>query len=309
MKRWQFVQRGYNAIFEPVLGFSGEVCIMDQQNELIDLRFDLKSHKCTTHFGLYGHIITVFSVENKKLSARVSEFPHHPHTGTDELVAKLYQPGGSCESNSEKGHVLEMAWFHKFEGTSPAKIRMALGMDAERGGRVSYIIVSRKFCPITNLSGKELLSACPSGNERTGTVPFMALNSLTKEAIQGEMEHVYQHDAESFIWVLTWACLHYEDGVLTNRVTELTKCLGVDARECFKEKSSFLNWSRHTIKPLSSHESNWKTALLCLGPVALFYAVDPTRTVDDEIVFRTWLEEHVKAKLPLSLLDVRLEKK
>ncbi|KAG1741268.1 hypothetical protein EDB19DRAFT_1705072 [Suillus lakei] len=39
----------------------------------------------------------------------------------------------------------------------------------------------------------------PSGNERTGTVPFMALNLLTKEAIQGEMEHVYQHDAESFI--------------------------------------------------------------------------------------------------------------
>ncbi|KAG1741262.1 hypothetical protein EDB19DRAFT_1580205, partial [Suillus lakei] len=52
----------------------------------------------------------------------------------------------------------------------------------------------------------------PSGQERTGTAPFMVLHLLTEEAIQGEMRHVYQHDAESFIWVLAWACLHYEDG-------------------------------------------------------------------------------------------------
>ncbi|KAG1741273.1 hypothetical protein EDB19DRAFT_718097 [Suillus lakei] len=160
MKRTQFVQQGHNSIFKPLLGFSGEVYIMDQQNELVDLKFNLKSHECTTHFCLHGHAITLFSVENKNLSGLVSEVPRHSlHTGTDELVAKLYQPEESCESDSEKGHVLEMAWFHQFEDTSPAKIRMALGMDAERGNRISYTIVSRRLCPITNLSGKELLSA------------------------------------------------------------------------------------------------------------------------------------------------------
>jgi len=42
----------------------------------------------------------------------------------------------------------------------------------------------------------------------------MALELLTAEAIQGEIEHVYQHDAESFIWVLTWVSLRYDGGNL-----------------------------------------------------------------------------------------------
>ncbi|KAG1799527.1 uncharacterized protein BJ212DRAFT_1251972, partial [Suillus subaureus] len=46
----------------------------------------------------------------------------------------------------------------------------------------------------------------PSGQEHTGTVPFMAIELLMKEAIEGQVKHLYQHDAESFIWVLTWVC-------------------------------------------------------------------------------------------------------
>ncbi|KAG1764448.1 hypothetical protein EDD22DRAFT_883542 [Suillus occidentalis] len=42
-----------------------------------------------------------------------------------------------------------------------------------------------------------------SGFECIGTVPFMALDLLTPEAIAGDVEHMYRHDAESFIWVLT----------------------------------------------------------------------------------------------------------
>ncbi|OAX42207.1 hypothetical protein K503DRAFT_661385, partial [Rhizopogon vinicolor AM-OR11-026] len=44
----------------------------------------------------------------------------------------------------------------------------------------------------------------PTGRERTGTVPFMAIDLLTKKSLAGEVEHLYRHDAESFIWVLTW---------------------------------------------------------------------------------------------------------
>jgi hypothetical protein len=43
----------------------------------------------------------------------------------------------------------------------------------------------------------------PLGQERTGTVPFMAQHLLSEEGIIGEVKHLYQHDAESFIWVLT----------------------------------------------------------------------------------------------------------
>ncbi|KAJ8584443.1 hypothetical protein M405DRAFT_692892, partial [Rhizopogon salebrosus TDB-379] len=46
----------------------------------------------------------------------------------------------------------------------------------------------------------------PQGNERTGTVPFMALELLTKEGQRGEVKYSYRHDLESFMWVLPWVC-------------------------------------------------------------------------------------------------------
>ncbi|KAG2102524.1 uncharacterized protein F5147DRAFT_528067, partial [Suillus discolor] len=45
------------------------------------------------------------------------------------------------------------------------------------------------------------------GLKRIGTVPFMAVNLLSLAAMAGKVEHVYAHDAESLIWVLTWVCL------------------------------------------------------------------------------------------------------
>ncbi|KAF9458041.1 hypothetical protein BDZ94DRAFT_1301484 [Collybia nuda] len=44
------------------------------------------------------------------------------------------------------------------------------------------------------------------GGERTGTVPFMALNLLTKEYFDGKITHLYRHDVESFVWILIWVC-------------------------------------------------------------------------------------------------------
>ncbi|KAG2071623.1 hypothetical protein BDR04DRAFT_1098146 [Suillus decipiens] len=40
------------------------------------------------------------------------------------------------------------------------------------------------------------------GHERTGMIPFMAIDLLTKKAMWSKAEHLYQHIAESFIWVL-----------------------------------------------------------------------------------------------------------
>ncbi|KAG1876137.1 hypothetical protein C8R48DRAFT_570134, partial [Suillus tomentosus] len=34
----------------------------------------------------------------------------------------------------------------------------------------------------------------PQGNGRTGTVPFMALDLLTKISQQGKVKHLYRHD-------------------------------------------------------------------------------------------------------------------
>jgi len=46
----------------------------------------------------------------------------------------------------------------------------------------------------------------PSGNERTGTVPFMAIDLLREQALEGTVENLYRHDVESLIWVLAWVC-------------------------------------------------------------------------------------------------------
>jgi serine/threonine protein kinase len=379
IQRMPFAEWGYNRVFEPESESSGEVRLPDEHIGEVDLAFDLKSDKRTTHFGLRGRATTVFPVKSRTLSALVPTLPHHnPHNTTNELVAKLYWPEEERESEVEilkkvyeiamkdeegkvKHHVPEMVWSHKFEDTSTANIRKALGLkDAERGRRVLYIIVFRKLDPITDLSDKQFLAAwwhivvChyalwgkkvhhrdvspsnlmvyktedgryigvlndfdlsstqdgPSGQERTGTVPFMAIELLTKEAIEGHVKHLYQHDAESFIWVLTWVCLRYGDGQLLWKGGPLDDWLKVTAIQCRKEKTDFLYSGRDDIKPSPSHLKNWDVAQFCLDTLGSHYAVRPSTRplLEDRIVFESWLENQVHGSKRLSqeLLDVRV---
>jgi hypothetical protein len=178
MQRMPYAEWGYNRLFKPVEKLSGEVRVPDENIGEVDLTFDLESDKRVTHFGLRGRATTVFPVKSKALSALMPTLPHHnPHNPTSELVAKLYWPEEERESEAEilqkvyeiaekdtegkvKYHVPEMVWSHKFEETSTANIRTALGLkDAERGKRVLYIIVFKKLDPITGLSEDEFLSA------------------------------------------------------------------------------------------------------------------------------------------------------
>ncbi|KAG2337094.1 hypothetical protein BDR05DRAFT_805008 [Suillus weaverae] len=391
IQRMPYAEWGYNRVFEPKPGSSDEVWIPDEDIGEVDLTFDLKSDKRTTHFGLCGRATTVFPLKSEKLLALVPTLPHHnPHNPTNELVAKLYWPEEECESEpailqkvyeiakkDEEGkvkhHVPEMVWFHQFEDTSTAKIRKTLGLkDAERGSRVLYIIVFRKLAPITDLSDTQFLTAwwhivvchytlwgknvhhrdvspsnlmiyktlagryigvlndfdlsstrdTPSGQERTGTVPFMALDLLTKEGIEGKVKHLYQHDAESFIWVLTWICLRYGEGELLRQGRPLDEWLQVDAITCHDKKGAFLVSGRRKIKPSPSHKHNWRVARSCLRPVGLFYLDDPetddseaegldakdyvSHTLTDAVVFETWLEQKVHGVLSPELLDVRV---
>jgi serine/threonine protein kinase len=344
IQRMSFTEWGYNRVFEPKPGSSAEVQVPDEDIGEVDLAFDLKSDMRTTHFGLRGRATTVFPVKSKKLSALVPTLPHHnPHNPTNELVAKLYWPEEERESEAEilrkvyeiadkdeegkvKYHVPEMVWSHKFEDTSTANIRMALGLkDAERGSRVLYIIVFRKLDPITKLKGRKFLSAwwhivvchytlwgtnvhhrdispsnlmvyktldgryigvlndfdlsstrdSPSGQERTGTVPFMAIELLTKEATEGKVKHLYRHDAESFLWVLTWVSLRYKNGHLLRKGRPLDEWLKVDINTCREKKNDFLNTGRYSIRPSRSHKRSWKVVRSSLDVVGLFYSAKP----------------------------------
>jgi tRNA A-37 threonylcarbamoyl transferase component Bud32 len=46
-----------------------------------------------------------------------------------------------------------------------------------------------------------------SGQDNTGTLPFMALDLLSEEGLCGEIPRRYRHEAESFAWSLI--CLYF----------------------------------------------------------------------------------------------------
>jgi serine/threonine protein kinase len=46
-----------------------------------------------------------------------------------------------------------------------------------------------------------------SGQDNTGTLPFMALDLLSEEGLRGEIPRRYRHEAESFAWSLI--CLYF----------------------------------------------------------------------------------------------------
>jgi hypothetical protein len=50
----------------------------------------------------------------------------------------------------------------------------------------------------------------PSSLERTGTLPYMALDLLLRP--DGTVKHLYRHDAESFVWVLLDLASSYSGG-------------------------------------------------------------------------------------------------
>jgi len=51
-----------------------------------------------------------------------------------------------------------------------------------------------------------------TSTERTGTMPFMALEILAHIAAGNHWVHLYRYDVESFLWVAIWVCGTYEDG-------------------------------------------------------------------------------------------------
>jgi hypothetical protein len=100
-----------------------------------------------------------------------------------------------------------------------------------------------------------------TATQRTGTVPFMAVDLLTVEGILGEVRHLYEHDAQSFIWVLVWVSLQYEGGKLHGRHPELDEWQKDDPVRCGVMKSGFLllgSWRK--LLSGKGHEGNWKLA-------------------------------------------------
>jgi hypothetical protein len=134
--------------------------------------------------------------------------------------------------------------------------------------------------------------------ERTGTVPFMATDLLTEKAMRGEVEHLYQHDAESFIWVLAWVSLRYEDGKLRRNDRTLDDWLIVGAKVgCRERRAWFLQVGRAHEEPSSSHESNRAIAQACLKIVSN-QRTNLSPTLEAEYVFQTWFKDVLRQENP-----------
>ncbi|KAG1865725.1 hypothetical protein C8R48DRAFT_761571 [Suillus tomentosus] len=129
----------------------------------------------------------------------------------------------------------------------------------------------------------------PRGFERTGTVPFMAKNLLTPDAMAGKVEHVYAHDAESLIWVLTWVCLRYEGGNLSKN-RPLEEWLKSDAPMCADKKGGFLTGGIRNVRPSGSHKKSWDLVERCFEGIYSLYLPSGYRKLTDESAFQLLLE-------------------
>jgi hypothetical protein len=148
-----------------------------------------------------------------------------------------------------------------------------------------------------DLSSLSLKRDGPTGLERTGTVPFMAVCLLTPEAMTGEVEHLYAHDAESFIWVLTWVCLRYEGGNLLSKNRPLEEWLKMNAIQCRKDKNDFSRSGLSTMRPSKSHEASWGVVQKCFMGIHSLYTPMGYNKLEDEAAFKLLLEGPVQGHL------------
>jgi hypothetical protein len=102
----------------------------------------------------------------------------------------------------------------------------------------------------------------PSGTERTGTMPFMALDLLTDAAWEGKVTRRYRHDCESFAWVLFWICCRYDGGkeISTPPLNEL---ITGDYNQCFKEKHTIFSRIDHIVAT-PSYKTIWNASVALL---------------------------------------------
>ncbi|KAI6031021.1 hypothetical protein EDC04DRAFT_2572070, partial [Pisolithus marmoratus] len=92
-----------------------------------------------------------------------------------------------------------------------------------------YRIADQEIMGVLNDFDLASVEEGPSRTERTGMVPFMETDLLEDRGLEREIKHVYEHDAESFIWALVWITLRYDNGMLRTMDRPLDEWLIVDA--------------------------------------------------------------------------------
>ncbi|KAG2120140.1 hypothetical protein DEU56DRAFT_835979 [Suillus clintonianus] len=125
--------------------------------------------------------------------------------------------------------------------------------DISPGNMMWYRDKLGKFMGVMNDYDLSSLASAdgPQGNERTGTVPFMALDLLTARAQRGEVKHLYLHDMESFVWVFIWIFFRYnsEGDLLPPAARRFDAWATLGAFQCRKDKLTFLDVLEECSRP------------------------------------------------------------
>jgi hypothetical protein len=96
--------------------------------------------------------------------------------------------------------------------------------------------------------------------ERTGTVPFMALDLLSPEALAGKVAHDYCHEAEAYFWVGVYDTACYDNGH-TVHSADPAQWNSLGATAMFKEKKAYLSFTgKHVATP--SQKDVWEGLFL-----------------------------------------------
>ena len=148
--------------------------------------------------------------------------------------------------------------------------------------------------------------------ERTGTIPFMALDLLTDEYWNGDVKRLCRNDLEAFIWILPWVFLQYEGQRLSSKPV-FERWNSCDYIAVQDSKRSYLNKLRSGDKP-----EEWRLTCLLLSwlrrrETARLGSVDPfvQQPVEDAPLeeatyndFRTQVEDAMEVYAPLHSMSI-----
>ena len=79
------------------------------------------------------------------------------------------------------------------------------------------------------------------GTDRTGALPFMALELLDDEYWKGNITRRYHHELEAFIWMLPFVFLAYDDGKFDRKAPFVVDWMTSDHNTCRDKKVGFAN--------------------------------------------------------------------
>ena len=96
------------------------------------------------------------------------------------------------------------------------------------------------------------VSSTPN-TDRTGTVPFMALQLLSTQNVP----HLLRHDVESFVWVFLWVCGCSDGSEKEVPVAPYRMWRSLDMVACMEKRRSFLSdVSPEAVNVSAHHNSN-----------------------------------------------------